>query len=47
MNVQITKYNNIFIASIKSGYYTFQGAGKTEQEATSVMWKQYNTVYLL
>ena len=43
---EIRQHGNIFIAIFKgSDGGTFQGAGKTKEEAESVMWTQYNKYY--
>lgn len=44
--IEFIQHRNIFIAVFKgSDEVTFQGAGKTKEEAEQIMWTQYNKYY--
>jgi hypothetical protein len=47
MNITYKNLPHCITATIKCGQLTFQGAGKTEQEAVSYMWAMYNRYYHL
>lgn len=44
-NIKYQKLPRCVTASLKCGELTFQGAGKTKEEAVQVMWAQYNKYY--
>jgi len=47
MNVKYQKLAHCITATIRSEKLTFQGAGKTKEEALQCMWMLYNKYYYL